>query len=203
MHLRSQRLFKFVSRPALQAHCKPQGLTYGLMDSYSLSLLQGGQLKLNMRMSIELLPRYFHVYQKGLQTGTRVPIATKIHFEKYWYHTASLRTGTKRHRFVSANKASCYLSRTANMMKHRVLISAVGIPDSVKNPHCLELLRREIQYDTGLEIKIFSREPNCIFISFIKVFCMSNSTYLGFWAPCRNLREPQEHSREPSAPVTP
>ena len=31
---------------------------------------------------------------------------------------------------------------------------------------------------TGLEIKIFSREPNCIFISFIKVFCMSN-TYLG------------------------
>ena len=31
----------------------------------------------------------------------------------------------------------------------------------------------------GLEIKIFSREPNCIFISFMKVFCMSNSTYLG------------------------
>ena len=33
--------------------------------------------------------------------------------------------------------------------------------------------------NAGLEIKIFSREPNCIFISFLKVFCMSNNTYLG------------------------
>ena len=32
---------------------------------------------------------------------------------------------------------------------------------------------------TGLEIKIFSREPNFIFISFRKVFCMSNITFFG------------------------
>ena len=32
---------------------------------------------------------------------------------------------------------------------------------------------------SGLEIKILSRKPECIFISFLKVFCMSNNTYLG------------------------
>ena len=36
----------------------------------------------------------------GLHTGTQVPIGTEIHFEKYWYFTDSLRTGTKRHHFV-------------------------------------------------------------------------------------------------------
>ena len=40
-------------------------------------------------------------------------------------------------------------------------------------------LYQEFSYIAGLEIKIFSREPNCIFMSFIKVVCMSNSTYLG------------------------
>ena len=36
----------------------------------------------------------------GLHTGTRVPIGTEIHFEKNQYLPVSLRTGTKRHRFV-------------------------------------------------------------------------------------------------------
>ena len=35
-----------------------------------------------------------------LHTGTRVPIGTEIHFEKNRYLPVSLRTGTKRHRFV-------------------------------------------------------------------------------------------------------
>ena len=37
----------------------------------------------------------------------------------------------------------------------------------------------KVRSKSGLEIKIFSREPNCIFISFIKILCISNSTYLG------------------------
>ena len=32
--------------------------------------------------------------------------------------------------------------------------------------------------DAGLEIKIFSREFDCIFLSFIKVLCISSSTSL-------------------------
>ena len=36
----------------------------------------------------------------GLHTGTRVPIGTDIRFEKNRYLPVSLRTGTKRHRFV-------------------------------------------------------------------------------------------------------
>ena len=32
---------------------------------------------------------------------------------------------------------------------------------------------------TGLEIKIFAKEPNCIFISFIKVLYISQSSSLG------------------------
>ena len=36
----------------------------------------------------------------GLHTGTRLPIGTEIHLEKNPYFTLSLRTGTKRHRFV-------------------------------------------------------------------------------------------------------
>ena len=45
-------------------------------------------------------------------------------------------------------------------------------------------------YITGLEIKFFSREPNCIFKSHLKVLCIETST---FWAPCRNLMEPPEN----------
>ena len=33
-------------------------------------------------------------------------------------------------------------------------------------------------YHTGLEIKLFSREPNCIFKSLPNVFCIENSTFL-------------------------
>ena len=33
--------------------------------------------------------------------------------------------------------------------------------------------------EIGLEIKLFSREPNCIFKSYLKVLCIENSTYLG------------------------
>ena len=43
--------------------------------------------------------RFFCKYV-GLHTGTRVPIGTDIHFEKNRYLPVSLRTGTKRHRFV-------------------------------------------------------------------------------------------------------
>ena len=38
--------------------------------------------------------------QLGLHIGTRVPIGTETHFKKNRYFTVSLRTGTKRHRFV-------------------------------------------------------------------------------------------------------
>ena len=33
--------------------------------------------------------------------------------------------------------------------------------------------------DTGLEVKFFSREPNCIFKSYLKVLCIEISTALG------------------------
>ena len=33
--------------------------------------------------------------------------------------------------------------------------------------------------DIGLEIKIFSREPNCIFKSHLQVLCIETSTFLG------------------------
>ena len=36
----------------------------------------------------------------GMHTGTLVPIGTDIRFEKNRYLPVSLRTGTKRHRFV-------------------------------------------------------------------------------------------------------
>ena len=39
-------------------------------------------------------------YWLGLHTGTRVPIGTEIRFQKNRYLPISLRTGTKRHRFV-------------------------------------------------------------------------------------------------------
>ena len=44
---------------------------------------------------------------------------------------------------------------------------------------------RNFNPSTGLKIKVFSWEPNCAFISFIKVLCTSNSTSLG-----RYLKEP-------------
>ena len=47
---------------------------------------------------------------------------------------------------------------------------------------CISSFARKISFPiifSGLEIKIISREPNYIFISFIKVLCLSNSTYLG------------------------
>ena len=51
----------------------------------------------------------------------------------------------------------------------------------------ISYMRRRGVLLSGLEITIFSREPNCIFISFIKVLCIN----------LRNLRESQEYSREP------
>ena len=52
-------------------------------------------------------------------------------------------------------------------------------------------------YHTGLEIKIFfSREPNCIIKSHLQVLSIET---VQFWAPCRNLRDPLENSREPPA----
>ena len=51
-------------------------------------------------------------------------------------------------------------------------VGSTGTPQGKKQPN-------HLHWKGGLEIKIFSREPNFIFISFIKVLFMSNSTYLG------------------------
>ena len=48
----------------------------------------------------KVLHRLRSMIPVGLHTGTRVPIGTEIHFEKNRYLPVSLRTGTKRHRFV-------------------------------------------------------------------------------------------------------
>ena len=43
---------------------------------------------------------------------------------------------------------------------------------SNNNPFLLKVL-------SELEIKLFSREPNCILYSFLKVLCIETSTFLG------------------------
>ena len=43
----------------------------------------------------------------------------------------------------------------------------------------MSLLYNNFLKDFFFEIKLFSREPNCIFKSYLEVFCIENSTYLG------------------------
>ena len=44
----------------------------------------------------------------------------------------------------------------------------------------VDRMMEELTYLTpGLEIKIFSREPNCIFRSHLQLLCIETSTFLG------------------------